>query len=458
MEAFKDKRILVAGLGVSGTAAFDALVKIGAAPAVCDDRDIEKDEPRLFERLRALHAGYYFGGDPVPDEAWDYVIMSPGVPTSLPFVERARSRGANVIGELELAWRLGRGRYVAITGTNGKTTTTTLTGEIFKAAGLKTSVVGNIGTPVAAKALEADDDTWFVTEVSSFQLETVESFRPRIAALLNLTPDHMDRHKNMKNYAAAKARVFAKQDRGDVLVYNADDEIVASLADNARSRRIPFSSTRRLDCGAFVKDGMIVFAGSDGGIVPVLGEKELQIPGVHNLENALAAMAVAFAAGIDPGTSAKALKGFTGVEHRIEYVARVGGVRFVNDSKGTNPDAGIKAIEAIGENILLIAGGYDKNADFTEYIRAARGRVKKILLIGTTAEKIRVCALEQGFTADDVLITGNMAEAVGTAAACAEPGDTVLLSPACASWDMYVNYEERGTDFKARVTELEDRT
>jgi len=456
MDGLKGKRILVAGLGKSGTAAFDVLVKTGARPAVFDDRDIENDEPMLYKKLLSAGAECYFNGLKAPDEEWDLVVMSPGVPTNASFVERARARGAEVIGEIELSWRLGRGRYAAITGTNGKTTTTTLVGEIFKAAGFKTVVAGNIGTPVVSESVKASDDTWLVTEVSSFQLETVDRFRPGIAAILNLTPDHMDRHKDMENYAAAKARIFENQEAEDALIYNEDDELVRAIAAGARSKRIPFSRVKELDTGAFVLEGTILFA-DENSIVKVIKVEELQIPGTHNLENALAAAAMAFAAGIAPEVIAQALKRFEGVEHRLEFVLEVGGVRFVNDSKGTNPDAGIKAIEAVGKNILLIAGGYDKSADFADYINAANGKVKKLLLLGATAEKVRVCAIDGGFSEEDVIMAGSMEKAVTIGAELAKPGDTVLLSPACASWDMYLNYEERGADFKARVKELEGR-
>ena len=448
---FENKKVLVAGLGISGKAAFDALVGAGALPAVYDDRDIEADDQEFFGKLKAAGAALYLKGAAVPDEAWDFVVLSPGVPPWLPFVEKAAARGAEVIGELELSCRIGRGVYVSITGTNGKTTTTTLVGEIFNAAGLKAAVCGNIGEAVVTKALEADDETWLITETSSFQLETTRWFRPRIAAFLNLTPDHMDRHKTMDNYAAAKAKIFANQKDGDVLVYNADDARVAALAKASKAALLPFSRTKTFETGAFVKDGKLMVAVQGMAPAPLIDAGELQIPGAHNLENALAAAAVAAAAGISPKVTAGALKNFKGVEHRIEFVAEAGGVRYVNDSKGTNPDASIKAIEAIGQDFLLIAGGYDKGADFTDYIRAAKGRAAKLLLLGTTAEKIRACALAEGFGETEIFIVKGMEEAVRLAAELAEPGDTVLLSPACASWDMYKDYEERGRHFKGLV-------
>ncbi|MDR3364931.1 MAG: UDP-N-acetylmuramoyl-L-alanine--D-glutamate ligase, partial [Clostridiales Family XIII bacterium] len=283
--------------------------------------------------------------------------------------------------------------------------------------------------------------------------ETTERFRPRIAAFLNLTPDHMDRHKSMENYAAAKAKVFANQGAGDVLVYNADDERVAALAEKALSKKIPFSRQKTFATGAFAQGGQIVFADA-GKTVFVIGADELRIPGAHNLENALAAVAIAFAAGIDPAVTAETLGLFKGVEHRLEIVATIGGVRFVNDSKGTNPDAAIKAVEAIGRDIILIAGGYDKNADFTDYIRAAKGRVRQLLLLGATAEKIKACAEAEGLT--EITMAGGMGEAVRLGFELARPGDTVLLSPACASWDMYSCFEERGAHFKEKVCELRE--
>ena len=456
--SLKGKRILIIGFGKSGIAAFETIVREGTIPAVYDDRDIIKEDPGLYEKLKKAGAESFLNGKPAPEGAWDMFVLSPGVPPSLPFIEKARNAGVKIIGELELAYILGRGKYIAITGTNGKTTTTTLISEMFPAAGLKAVACGNIGRPVVTESVRADDDTWLVTEVSSFQLETIDRFRPEIAVLLNITPDHMDRHKTMKNYAEAKARIYENQEAGDFFVYNADDELAASLAAGARSRKLPFSRRKILEKGAYVRDGMIVFAGGEKEEpVNIIRTDALMIPGLHNLENALAGAAVSFAAGIGPETIAKTLKSFKGVEHRIEFVSEINGIRFVNDSKGTNPDASVKAIEAIGDKILLIAGGYNKDADFSEYIRTAKGRVKKLILLGDTAGIMKECALNGGFEEKDILMTGGMEEAVRLGYECAGDGDTVLLSPACASWDMYENYEERGADFKTAVKNLEVR-
>ena len=457
-ESFRDKRILIVGLGKSGIAVFDALQEEGAILSVYDNRDIEKDDPRLYEKLKENCKDVFLGGTPVADETWDMLVLSPGVPPSLEFIENAKKREAKIIGEIELAYLLGKGQYVAITGTNGKTTTTTLLGEIFCKAGYNTVVAGNIGTPVVSQSTEATDDTWFVTEVSSFQLETIDTFRPKIAVLLNLTPDHMDRHITMENYAAAKARVFENQQETDILVYNADDELVESSVKGAKSSLLPFSRKKTLATGAYLLGDQIVYNGQEcEEPISVLSVKELGIPGTHNIENALAATAAAFAAGVNAEIITKALKEFKGVENRIEFVREIEGIRFVNDSKGTNPDAAIKAIEAISANsdIILIAGGYDKDTDFSEFVRVAKDNVKKLVLLGTTAEKIRQNALNEGFSDRDIIMTEGMSEAVRNGFELAESGNTVLLSPACASWDMYENYEERGMHFKSSVAELE---
>jgi UDP-N-acetylmuramoylalanine--D-glutamate ligase len=458
--SMKGKRVLVAGLGKSGAAASLALICEGALLSVYDDRDIEKEEVDLYQKLKEAKSEFFLNGSPLPESDWDLVVLSPGIPADLPFAARARGRGIKIIGELELAYILSRGKFAAITGTNGKTTTTTLVGELIKASGQKTMVAGNIGIPVTSVVRESDDETWFVAEVSSFQLETIELFRPEIAAFLNLTPDHLDRHKTMESYASAKARIFENQDEGDFLVYNADDELVSQICEKALSRKLPFSRRERLKEGAYISDGNIEFSGLGfKEPVSVIRTDALKIPGTHNLENALAATAIAFAAGVDKAAINKILGSFKGVGHRIEFVAEVDGIRFVNDSKGTNPDASIKAIEAIGgkNNLILIAGGYDKDADFSEYVKAAQGRVKKFILLGSTAGKIKASALREGFPDTDILITGGMGEAVRLGFEFADAGDIVLLSPACASWDMYENYEERGTHFKTLTGELESR-
>lgn len=452
MLEIKGKKILIAGLGLSGKAALYALSSMEADISVYDSRDIEWDDPRLFKKLELSNTTTYLNGAKVKDEKYDYVILSPGIPVDVYFVENAKKKGARILGELELAYELGKGSYVAITGTNGKTTTTTLTGDIFKGTMKNTIVCGNIGTPVVSTIDDADDDTIIVTEVSSFQLESAYEFKPHVSAILNLTPDHLDRHKTMENYGQVKARIFMNQDKDDYLIYNADDESVCKLVESANANLIPFSREKELELGAFVKNEKIIIKNSKGESIEIINVNDLKIPGSHNLENALAATAITYFGDVDPQIIGEKLKLFTGVEHRLELVTTKNGVRYVNDSKGTNPDASIKAIDAIGKGIFLIAGGYDKGSDFHDFIKAFNGRVKHLLLIGETAEMFKETAEELGFTKIDVC--ENMADAVRIGHVFAEEGDTVLLSPASASWDMYKNFEERGNHFRKLVEEL----
>ncbi len=450
----KGKKYLVVGLGKSGVAAARVLIELGADVTVQDQKRSEEMDGALVQYFTNHKATCYFGRDPEPGRKYEAVIMSPGAPLTIPFVEEARENGAEIISEIELAYRLGKGQYVAITGTNGKTTTTTLTGEMFKEAGRKTKVVGNIGVAVVKEAVEAAEDTWFVTEVSSFQLEPIREFHPRISAILNLTPDHLDRHKTMEGYVNAKARVFENQDAKDYFVVNRDDELAWKLAERCQATVVPFSRKEELDFGAYVDRGQIVIRDQEGTVHPVCGAKELHIPGAHNLENALAACAMAFCAGIDVQVMAAVLRRFAGVEHRLELVSVTEGVRYVNDSKGTNPDSSIKALEAMETPVLLIAGGYDKKSSYEEFINAFDGKVKKLLLLGTTAQAIRAAAIGLGYPEGDIIMCKDMDECVRQAAKLAVSGDTVLLSPACASWDMYESYEQRGRHFKSCVKNI----
>ncbi len=451
--SIEGKKVLVIGLGNSGKAAVQAMVKLGADVSVQDSKNEGDIDTQLIAFLRDKNVTCYLGCQPDDMSAFDMLILSPGVSPELGFIKEARAAGAEIIGELEIAYRVGNGNYVAITGTNGKTTTTTLVGEIYKASGRRTYVVGNIGVAVISKALSAESDSWLVTETSSFQLETTRDFRPEISAILNLTPDHMDRHKTMERYGEAKAQIFKNQSEDQYCVINYDDKVCLALADDCKAKVVPFSRKEELDFGAFVKDGKITVRDEAGKTVEICGADELQIPGSHNLENALAACAIAYFGGIDPQVIAQTLRSFKGVEHRIELCNEIDGIRFVNDSKGTNPDAAIKAIEAMKENIILIAGGYDKNASFDEFVAAFDGRVKALLLIGKTASKIKEAAEKAGFT--NSIILKDMESCVREAYRIAEPGDVVLLSPACASWDMYTSFEQRGRHFKSCVHELE---
>lgn len=451
--SIENKKVLVVGTGKSGKAAAQAMVKLGAHVCVQDNKREEDVDPQLIVFLKDRDIKCYWGREPEDMSEFDILILSPGVSPELPFIREAEAAGAEIIGELEIAYRVGRGKYVAITGTNGKTTTTTLVGEIYKAAGRETHVVGNIGVAVISKALSAEDDSWLVTETSSFQLETIKEFCPEISAILNLTPDHMDRHKTMERYIDAKAQVFMNQRENQYCVMNYDDEECRKLFEKCGATAVPFSRLHELDFGAYVKDNRIVIKDAGGKVCEICDVNELQIPGAHNLENALAACAVAYFGGIQHDVIAKVLREFRGVEHRIELCNEIDGIKFVNDSKGTNPDAAIKAIEAMQKNIILIAGGYDKNSYYDEFVKAFDGRVKALMLLGKTATKIKDAAEKAGFT--NSVILKDMEACVREAYRIAQPGDVVLLSPACASWDMYTSFEQRGNHFKSCVRALE---
>lgn len=448
----KNKRVLVIGMGKSGIAATQALLKLEADVSVQDAKRAEEIDPQLISFLKGKNVKCYFGCIPENMGEYHMLILSPGVAPDLPFIREAQEKGAEIIGELEIAYRIGSGKYIAITGTNGKTTTTTLTGEIFKSAKRKTYVVGNIGVAVISMALNADDDSWLVTETSSFQLETTKNFRPEVSAILNLTPDHMDRHKNMANYGEAKSKVFANQTAEQYLVINFDDPECVRMAEKAVARVVPFSRKEELEFGVFVKDGKIVVKNDGEHLVEICATSDLRIPGAHNVENALAAVGISYFSGIEPEIIAETLRSFLGVEHRLEYVDTIDGIRYVNDSKGTNPESSVKAIEAIDTPILLIAGGYDKGSEFDSLIESFGGKVKKLLLMGKTAGKIKETAERYGFK--DIIMCKDLDECVRRGAEEAEAGDTVLLSPACASWDLYTCFEQRGEHFKSCVHNL----
>ena len=451
-DSLKEKRVLVVGMGKSGKAAVKVLADTGALVSVQDSTSEEKIDADFLSYLKDIQAETYFGKVPGDMSAFDMVVMSPGVPTNLGFINEARDAGVEIIGELELAYRIGRASFAAITGTNGKTTTTTLVGEIFKVAGIRSAVVGNIGNPVVTEAENTTEDDWLVAEVSSFQLETTEYFRPKVSAILNLTPDHLNRHGTMEAYGAAKARIAANQDSSDYLVINIDDEKAFALSKDAKATLIPFSRLRTLDKGAFL-DGEKLVVKDLGGIDHHICDKnDLRIIGDHNIENVLAASAICYFAGIDPEVISKAVKEFPGVEHRIEYCGSLAGVDYYNDSKGTNSDAAIIALKALQNGIILIAGGDGKSQDFTEFANHLKGSVEALVLLGRDAPIIEEAARKAGF--DNIYNCKDMEECVRKAAELSKPGEKVLLSPACASWDMYDNFEQRGRHFKQCVKEM----
>ncbi|KXG78482.1 UDP-N-acetylmuramoylalanine--D-glutamate ligase [Fervidicola ferrireducens] len=444
----RGKKVLVVGLARSGVAAAIELSGMGAKVIANDIR--QKEEMKeVVDKLSPRGIELFFGGHPLALlEGTDLVVISPGVPSDIPLIEEARKRGILVVSELELGYWYTKAPIIAVTGTNGKTTTTTLIGEILKNDGKNISVAGNIGTPLIQEADKNGQKDYIVVEVSSFQLENILYFKPKVSVILNITEDHLNRHKTFENYIEAKARILENQDENDFAVLNYDDPVVAGLAKRARSRVVFFSRKQELAKGVFVKNGVIVIR-ENGFIYPILEAKDLGIKGAHNLENALAAVAVAWITETNLNNLAETLKDFKGVEHRLEYVDTIDGVKFINDSKGTNPDAALKALEAVEGPVILIAGGYDKKVDFRPFVRAFFGKVKKVVLIGATADQIEKTAKEEGFY--EVEKASSMHEAVKIAKKSAEPGDTVLLSPACASWDMFSNFEERGRAFKEAV-------
>jgi len=398
-------------------------------------------------------------GENVEDllDGMDYLVISPGIPFDHPAVLKAKNMGVHVIGEIEAAYRLGQGKVIGITGTNGKTTTTTLVGEIFRNAGKITHVVGNIGDAYSASAGKMRPEDAVVCELSSFQLESIDTFRPEIAAVLNLTEDHLNRHKTMENYGNVKKRVFENQSENDFAVLNYDDAFTVKMAEGIKSSVYWFSRTKAVDRGAAVEGELIVFTDKDGVKTNVCRVEDVYIPGPHNLENALAATCIAMCAGVPSPVIRHTLRTFRGVEHRIETVRTVDGVKYINDSKGTNPDSTVKAVETMKEDTVIILGGSEKDSDFT-YLSGliAKSKIHFAVLIGKTGERIGQSLEKAGFTQYEY--TGyDFVRAVETARAHAHEGGNVLLSPACASFDMFKDYEERGRVFKDIVNALKEK-
>lgn len=448
----KNKPVLVIGAGKSGMATAGFLAGKGARPVLTDMRPEESFGGSLAG-LREQGVSTVFGSYPeVTPGLYDLVVVSPGVPLTVPPVVQAREAGIPVTGELELAWRFTCSPVVAITGTNGKTTTTTLVGEIFKEAGYRTLVAGNIGTPLVDVVENYGPEDIIVAEVSSFQLETTTSFRPHVGAILNLTPDHLDRHGSMEEYTKAKAKIFAFQQPGDFTVLNYDDPLTRNLSAGSPGQVIFFSRRHTLERGVFVYQGKIVARLVDDNILEVLPISRVAVPGAHNLENALAAVACGLAMGVEAGVLARTLQIFPGVPHRLELVGEINGVRYINDSKGTNPEASIKALEAYDVPIVLIAGGRNKGSDFTCLAQKIKEKVKSLIVLGECAEELAYAVKEAGLRR--VFRAEKFRDAVVMAHKEARPGEIVLLSPACASWDMFKSYEERGDLFRQLVQNL----
>ena len=428
----------------SGIAAARALHALGARVTVTDKKPLGQLEAAM-KTLGSGAIAVQAGGHPdrIFIEA-DLVVLSPGVP-NIPQVLTARRRGVKVISELELAWLLSDSPYVGITGTNGKSTVTTLTGLMLAKAKKKVLVAGNIGNALTEDPRKLSGQDWIVAELSSFQLEDIETFRPRVAAILNVTQDHLDRYHDMAEYAGAKARIFMNQDKKDFLILNFDDPLVKSMARRTAATVVPFSRLQRFNPGVCVQNGCLVFNGQP--IVPV---DEIRIKGVHNIEHALAASALSLCAGADVESVAAALREFPGLEHRLEFVREKDGVTYINDSKGTNVGAVVKSVEGFAQPVLLIAGGLDKGSDFSPLYELFRRKVKLLVLIGKAADKMAAAV----GTATETVFAKTLQDAVRLASARASRGDVVLLSPACASFDMFEDFEDRGRQFKEAVKGL----
>ena len=453
IQNYEGKKVLVVGMARSGVAAAKLLHKAGAKVIINDNKTAEQLGDTLLP-LSGLDIEYKLGcpaGECLV--GIDAMIISPGIPDTAGFVVKAKELGIYVTGELEMAYQLSSGEMVAITGTNGKTTTVSLLGEIFRNAGRTTHVVGNIGYPYSAAGFDSTDSDMFVCEVSSFQMETAETFHPRCGALLNITEDHLNRHGTMENYALTKMRMFANMTAEDVAVFNADDPALKPYIPMVKAQVMLFSRKEEEACGAFVRDGIIMtrWNGVETAICPAV---EVYIPGPHNLENALAAACMATACGVEASVIAHTFRTFTGVEHRIEFVRELEGVRWINDSKGTNVDSTIKAIQTMNRPTVIILGGYDKHCDFTPMVKEmlASYYIREAVLIGVTADQIERQCRENGYNA--IHRAATFEEAIAQCRSLAKDGWNVLLSPACASFDMFPDYEARGRIFKELVNEL----
>ena len=446
------KKVLVFGSGKSGIGASDLLAKVGAFPVIYDG-NAETDKDAVVHKTDGTYSVTVYAGE-LPKEvqdSLDLVVLSPGVPTDLPLVKSFYEQGLPVWGEVELAYRVGNGEVLAITGTNGKTTTTALLGKIMQDARESVFVVGNIGTPYTSKALEMKPNSVTVAEISSFQLETIDEFAPKVSAILNITEDHLNRHHTMEEYIRVKEMITENQGTEDVCVLNYEDEVLREFGKHLTPRVVYFSSGRKLDEGIYLDGNKIILKDGEKEI-EVVKTEDLKLLGKHNFENVMAAVAMAYYDGVSLDSIRKSICEFTAVAHRIEYVTEKKGVVYYNDSKGTNPDAAIKGIQAMNRPTLLIGGGYDKQSGYDEWIEAFDGKVRYLVLIGQTKEKIKEAAEKHGF--HDIILCEDLKEAVKVCEEKAQPGDAVLLSPACASWGQFDNYEQRGDMFKEYVRNL----
>ena len=444
-------KVLVFGSGISGVGAVNLLLDVGKE-VILYDGNTTLDSEQLKKQFGVDKQVEVILGElsETVIQTLELVVVSPGVPTDLPIVNHMRDAGIPICGEIELAYMYGKGDVLAITGTNGKTTTTALLGEIIQNYKESVYVVGNIGNPYTTVALEMKENSVAVAEVSSFQLETIHTFCPCVSAILNITPDHLNRHHTMEAYIEAKEAIAQNQKETDTCVLNYEDEVTRKFGEKLNCNVLYFSSQRTLEKGIYLDGGNIIYRADEA--ITLCNVKELQLLGTHNYENVMAASAMAIAYGVPIDVIRSTVMAFAGVAHRIEFVCEKHGVAYYNDSKGTNPDAAIKGIQAMNRPTLLIGGGYDKDSQYEEWIEAFDGKVKHLVLLGQTREKIAEAARKVGFT--KIILVDSFEEAVATCANLAVEGDAVLLSPACASWGMFKNYEERGDKFKELVKAL----
>ena len=443
------KKVMVAGSGKSGIGAADLLKKLGATVIIYDGNEKLNKEGVLAKLSDREDVKVILGEleDSVIDNI-DLMILSPGIAIDAPFVNKVREKGVPIWGEIELAYVVAKGKLAAITGTNGKTTTTALTGEILAAYYSHVDVVGNIGNPYTTTAFDTDEDSVTVAEISSFQLETIHTFKPDVSAVLNITPDHLNRHHTMECYTNVKMSITKNQDSNQPVILNYEDEILREYAPKLNNRIVWFSSKRKLDKGIFL-DGKNIIYKDDNGKKIITTTEDTNLVGIHNIENIMAAIGISINMGVPADIIKEAIRKFKAVPHRIEYVDTVDDVIYYNDSKGTNTDASIKAIQAMSRPTVLIAGGYDKKVSFDDFAKELKGKVKCLVLLGQTAQQIADTVKKYGF--DNIIFTQSLEEAVEECRKAANPGDAVLLSPACASWGMFDNYEQRGDMFKELV-------
>jgi UDP-N-acetylmuramoylalanine--D-glutamate ligase len=449
---FYRKKVLVFGTGISGISAVKLLQKTKAEIILYDSNNT-LDKNKILKDLSNDFQGKIILGD-LPDdiiEEIDLAVISPGIPRDIDIINNMEEKGIPIWGEIELAYTFDKGKIIGITGTNGKTTTTTLVGQIMQEYFDSVFVVGNIGIPYTKIALNTTKESVTVAEISSFQLETIKNFKPNVSAILNITPDHLNRHYTMENYINMKVNITMNQKDEDVCVLNYEDEVVRQIGKKVKCNVFYFSSNHKLENGIYLENDNIIYSNNNKKII-ICNTHELNVIGKHSYENVMAAVGMAICVGVPLDYIRRAVKKFVAVEHRIEYVTTKNGVRYYNDSKGTNPDASMKAIEAMETPTLLIAGGYDKGSEYVDWVQTFGNKIRHLILLGETKEKIAKAAREQGF--QNIIMVDTLLEAVNICALKAREGDSVLLSPACASWGMFKDYEERGMLFKKYVREL----